>query len=1177
MLNTHRRWAIALGIAACLAVSMSGSALAGTTGAIRGRVYDSVSLAPLPDVKVSAVAPSQSATTMTDTQGNYTFLSLGPDTYTVTAEKSGYDMSTKRGITVFADHVLDVSIALVKTITTLGRVSVTAATELVKPGVTSNVYSVNAAAQQAAAALAGSGNLNTGYAAMASVPGVNVPQGQQGWYQPVYIRGGDLDQVGWEFDGIPVNRSYDNAPQTFVSSLGQQELQVYTGGTLANADASGIAGYVNQVVKRGTTPGFYSLDFGIGSPAYYNKISAEAGGATSDQNFSWYIGTLAANTSYRYIDSSNGAGQLGGFFYPLNTVSFAAANNSFVPGYTYGIAQTQDRESIVNLHFGIPHKNGSGKDDVQALYLSSFILMPYYSSVNDQGGPGLVYSETTENPPNGVLAFGDGYVYNGTIYGAPNPSQVVPYNYPSTPHYWGQTVPLDMRDTNSNEVQIGKLQYQRDFSSTSYLRIFGYGMYSTWFIHGPLGGAALGFCCYGGEIGDYELPVHTYGGVADYSNQLSDKNLLTASVFYNSIHIQRYTTTHGFPGANGVFADPGSNGYLFATGYSMENLVGPGGQCYGPGGVASGPVTCFGAPEISNYSVPSCSGSPCQGNVYNIMTGTTPFAATPGTQWLVTENGYSYNFNKVHPVFSAFSLNDNWRPNDRVTVNVGLRVENYAIGLDDSTNIGFNSRQFWFNAYNNEYCFGPGYFQPLWKGPTGTCAADFPGTSNVNLVNTNPSSFSHTIWQPRLGTSYELNPNDVLRLSAGLYARPASTREASWNTGQENLASFLGQNFVLYGQYTPNHDVVPDQSTNIDLSWEHHFNGTQISTKITPYWRSTQNQVQQTIVNALSGLFASFNTGHQVSTGVEFALNSGSFSHNGWAFQFAYTYNNSHISFDSFSNGRNVIDNMNTYIQLYNSFTSACAGAVRTTDPTSLCGVFGNVNAVAAGNPYFRAPAQPLFNRSGTYTPYDLIPVPYAAANGYEVPDVATFVVNYKWDKWNVTPTFAYSSGATYGSPLAWPGAVPGVGGPGSQPNCNAPTTTPQSGSCGVPFMIPDPYTGQFDNFGAFKEPSRLTLNAAIGYQFTSQINGTITLSNIVDQCYQRGYPWDFAHTCMYSSLPSSFLQPSGSNFPGDLSLANAGPVQLRYPYAMWLNNNNTGFVGVTMPFQASFELSWKM
>ena len=122
MLHTHRRWALALGLFAFALVSMSGSALAGTTGAIRGRVFDSVSSAPIQDVKISAVSPSQSGTIMTDALGSYAFLSLAPDTYSVTAEKSGYDISAQRGITVLSDQVQNVSFALVKSITTLGRV-----------------------------------------------------------------------------------------------------------------------------------------------------------------------------------------------------------------------------------------------------------------------------------------------------------------------------------------------------------------------------------------------------------------------------------------------------------------------------------------------------------------------------------------------------------------------------------------------------------------------------------------------------------------------------------------------------------------------------------------------------------------------------------------------------------------------------------------------------------------------------------------------------------------------------------------------------------------------------------------------------------------------------------------------------------------------------------------------
>ena len=58
------------------------------------------------------------------------------------------------------------------------------------------------------------------------------------------------------------------------------------------------------------------------------------------------------------------------------------------------------------------------------------------------------------------------------------------------------------------------------------------------------------------------------------------------------------------------------------------------------------------------------------------------------------------------------------------------------------------------------------------------------------------------------------------------------------------------------------------------------------------------------------------------------------------------------------------------------------------------------------------------------------------------------------------------------------------------------------------------------------------------------------------------------------ATLPSSFLTPTGG------TAANAaanGPVQLRYPYAMWLNNNNTGFVGVKMPIEAALDVQFKM
>ena len=79
----------------------------------------------------------------------------------------------------------------------------------------------------------------------------------------MYIRGGDYDQVGYEFDGVPVNRSFDNYPSSSASSLGNAEVQIYTGRPRRLA-RRGLAGYINQVIRTGTYPGFADGQLGIG-------------------------------------------------------------------------------------------------------------------------------------------------------------------------------------------------------------------------------------------------------------------------------------------------------------------------------------------------------------------------------------------------------------------------------------------------------------------------------------------------------------------------------------------------------------------------------------------------------------------------------------------------------------------------------------------------------------------------------------------------------------------------------------------------------------------------------------------------------------------------------------------------------------------------------------------------
>ncbi len=117
-------------------------------------------------------------------------------------------------------------------------------------------------------------------------------------------------------------------------------------------------------------------------------------------------------------------------------------------------------------------------------------------------------------------------------------------------------------------------------------------------------------------------------------------------------------------------------------------------------------------------------------------------------------------------------------------------------------------------------------------------------------------------------------------------------------------------------------------------------------------------------------------------------------------------------------------------------------------------------------------------------------------------------------------------------------------------------------------------YTGKFDNQGVFREPTRLTANFQLGYEITPRVRATLTLTGLIDHCYQRGYAWDNAATCVYAQLPSNGQPPVG-NFLQGTGLPT--PPQLAYPYSSWYNNSQTGYVGQRIPFNAFLNVQVKL
>jgi hypothetical protein len=1147
---------------------------AGTTGGLRGRITDSVTKAPIAGAAVTVTSPSQSATVKTGPDGNFNFISLSPDTYTVSVEEQGYDAISITGVNVQSDQVQNIGgLPIVKSLQQIGTVRTRSTSDLVRPGTTSDVYSINAAGQTAAQAVGGPGGINTAYSAIATVPGVNLPQGQQGWNQLVYIRGGDYSDVANELDGIPVQRASDFAPITTLSSLGQQEVQTYTGGTPPSAEASGLSGYINQVIKTGTFPGYGNLEIGLGGPAFYHKLQFELSGATPDHNFTYYLGFAGDNEDYRYSDQFNGAGN-GNFFYPLSigaplngTVYDGSSPFYYSPGQNYAIASTQDRENVVNLHFGLPHAGGVGKDDIQLLYVTSEVWAQFYSSVNDLGGANFVDNALGFTP-----SYPDIYVYNGPLYQSPNANSVGISLSPSSPQSRPFLGPIDPnnRDGNDNGVSIEKLQYQKNFNERSYLRVFGYGEYSNWFINGPTSANTA----YGGEILDYEVHGNTFGATAVYSNQLNDRNLLTMTGSYQTQKLETY-----------------SNG--FNQGTIDTDLVDKKGNCYNPstGGYAScftpiynddGTINASGGLNIYSQYGTTVPGFPGMSLTQPITAPAGSPAIANGAQWLVTENGQNAQIDQVTPFFSAASIADQWRPNDKTTINLGVRFENFTYRLDNTTNSP--ARAFWFNAYNREYCFPSGATATEFAGVDPTTGASLcaPGT-NTQLSNVSPNTTSATALEPRIGATYSVDPYTVLRASYGRYAAPVPTSYQQYDTVQQDSASFIAQ-FVPYGFNSPYHPSSPSYSNNYDFSLEHSFKNTDYAVKITPFYRGTQNQLANIPIGA-QGVLDGLNVGRQQNYGLEFQFKKGDFGRDGLAYTISYTHTKSRVTYGAFNNGQNEIDLLNQYIKNYNAYTSKCA-----TNPTNgLCGSTSNGQPAAAcytpydgtsggiadptcaagdiANPYYNAKPQPLMDPNAGYTPYDILPTAFQGANGYETPDVATIVVNYKKGPFSITPSATYSSGAVYGSPLQWPGYDPTTcGAEGSSGLAANPQT------CSGFILAPDVYTGKFDTFGAFKEPQRLTVNLQLAYETSPTTRLTLVMTGLLDQCYQRGYAWDNPSTCVYAQLPSNALAPVGNFVP--LSQA---PQQLAYPYSSWYNNSQTGFVGQKLPFQAFLTFDVKI
>jgi hypothetical protein len=1206
-------------------------ALAGTTGSLTGSVVDQTTGKPVANAKVVASSPSQTASTTTDAGGHFAFVSLAPDTYTISVTKDQYQEVSQSGFTIFADQTQNVAIQLPPSIKTIVKVTSRAAGALVKSGTTADVYSVNSTVANSVKALGGGGSLNSAYSAIASQPGVFVPQGQNGWAQSVYVRGSNYTQIGYEFDGVPVQRSFDQYPATALSALGQQELQVYTGAAPADAQSSAIGGFINQVIKTGTYPGFGDIQLGLGTPTFYHHAEVEAGGATPNRLFSYYAGIAGYNQDFRYASQYNGANLDAAYGSPYNLIaqncgrpdaSVGCYSNSagyfgvlpigpygFAKGpFSYGItSMLADREAVANLHFGIPHHNDAGRDDIQLLYDVSFLQTQFPTAFNDwtyaennvANGTAVYNGQFFDNcanvadpggaDPCAVLGgitqnYFDTSVYTGPMGGAltaADLNSVKTYYQPGSPTnraLYAQT-PNSERDFYSNDSAILKLQYQKNLGSNAYARIYGYTFYSDW-LQQALSGSTLSENFVGAVSPDYSVITHTSGVVAQFADQLNAQHLLNF--------------TAGYTHANTIRWNNGWYGASPTVGVAVDSTNPTNGICYG----ASGEVPCSSSaayryvlPPAGGTSLAPSKGSPDLATIGTMTCGNGP------CEYYTVGAGYSGAYNTVTPEFTNFALEDTWRPSDKLVVNLGVHYDDFKYLLADSTVapsfLGLGSmsgaRTLFQNSFNNWYCYSTanGLFA------TATPKSCPAGSAQATWSNNSPKANDYSAWEPRLGATYTLNPQNVFRVSWGKYEQPASSAFQQYqNTNNDLPLASPNKSFYALGFTDPAHTVYPEESYNLDFSWEHQVKGTDWSWKITPYLRKTKNEIFSVLLDPRTNFVSGVNVGKKTVAGVELAVQKGDFNRNGLAGLLSYTYTYGRVKFDTLANGSTVTTGINQAISQYNAYTSACAqyennsstsGVPQYCLTPSLPGIASTIatptNGKAAtpcyapdgtphaacqtgdiANPYWNAAPQQFYSANDNFVPYNQLPGAGASSvdSSYIIPHVATLVLNYKHNKFSITPSLQLAAGGKYGSPTQGLGIDPAtcggalasaISGDPRYPN-GAPGGAPYDAqTCSGAIVTPDLVTGKFDNFGAFTEPTQITANLQMSYELSPKVTVSLIATNLYNNCFGGSKePWntDSKTGCWYT----------GSIYDGNFY--NPGVYQeaaFQYPYVPTFGN----------------------
>ncbi len=354
------------------------AALAETAGIVSGTVTDDKTHAAVAGVQVIAKSPSATYHTTTDAQGRFRFLSVLPDTYSISFVHPGY-ASYSTNIVVLNGSQQTVNVPLSKTLKTIATTHARSAGSAFQRGMTIDTYTVTGAQMETVLGKAFNANENE---LLRSIPSVTIDKSGT-----VSIRGGFAFEAAYEFEGIDYTTPTANLQNTLQNVAnfgllnGVGSVQLIPGAGDATHGDTGT-GLVLFTAKHGTYPGFVNVDAEALLFPYLHQLGLEWGWANPSQRLTNYAGYLAIHRDFQYGIPGTAANTLG----TLGT-NAATLGSTIDPNLVYYAPSSLSSNDFVdNLIYRFGKNNGQrlqffiqDQAITQQLDYGGFQFLPYIS------------------------------------------------------------------------------------------------------------------------------------------------------------------------------------------------------------------------------------------------------------------------------------------------------------------------------------------------------------------------------------------------------------------------------------------------------------------------------------------------------------------------------------------------------------------------------------------------------------------------------------------------------------------------------------------------------------------------------------------------------------------------------------------------------------------------------